>query len=472
VIASAKILVFDSSPASPLADALCELLEQSFDVSLEIRRIPGGDLPPTELLSRLTRTRADVAIIMLEGDRPAKLLEALETRDATAAARMPALVTVQAHNDPRETAALLQAGIADYILPPLDTGHVVPRLLRLLPAEPRARPQPEPGSSYDRLIGHSAAFVAEVEKLPVIAQCDTGVLIEGETGTGKELFARAIHELSPRRAKPFVPVNCGAIPVELAESELFGHERGAFTGAYAAQAGMIAIADGGTLFLDEVCSLPLLTQAKLLRFLQEKEYRPIGSGTTRRANVRVIAAANNGLERAVQQGQFRQDLYYRLNIIHVPLPPLRQRREDIPLLAAHFLRTHADRLGRPVLRFTPAAGEKLLRHDWPGNVRELEHVIERALVFSGGSVMDENLILTSSHADDDPGADSFKEAKAKTVADFERSYIEGLLAVHHGNISHAARHAGKNRRAFWELIRKYGVETDRFRAPAAPGVSV
>jgi DNA-binding NtrC family response regulator len=267
-------------------------------------------------------------------------------------------------------------------------------------------------------------------------------------------------------------VNCGAIPVELAENELFGHERGAFTGAHASHHGLIAQADGGTLFLDEIASLPLLTQVKLLRFLQEHEYRPIGCAMSRHANVRVIAAANTNLEEAVHKGQFRKDLFYRLSIIRVALPPLRQRRDDIPLLAEYFLRKHGERLGRPGARLDATAAEKLIRHDWPGNVRELEHGIERALVFSTGPIVGEDLIHLSANADASPPVDSFKEAKAKTVAHFERCYIEGLLAAHQGNISHAARRAGKNRRAFWELIRKYGVEPQRFRPLSAAEVEV
>jgi DNA-binding NtrC family response regulator len=249
----------------------------------------------------------------------------------------------------------------------------------------------------------------------------------------------------------------------LAESELFGHERGAFTGACAAHQGLIAQADGGTLFLDEVASLPLLTQVKLLRFLQEKEYRPIGAKTARRADVRIIAAANTRLEGAVHKGQFRQDLFYRLNIIRVALPPLRMRRDDIPQLAEFFLRKYAAHMGSGATQLDPAACEKLLRHDWPGNVRELEHVIERAVVFSDQPVVPTEDIVLSDEPADKSAAESFKEAKAKTVADFERAYIEGLLAIHRGNISHAARRAGKNRRAFWELIRKYRVDAERFR---------
>jgi transcriptional regulator with GAF, ATPase, and Fis domain len=314
----------------------------------------------------------------------------------------------------------------------------------------------------EQLVGRSPGFTAEVKKIPVIANCETGVLVQGETGTGKELYVRAIHDLSPRAAKSFVPVNCGAIPTELAESELFGHERGAFTGAVAAQKGLIAQADGGTLFLDEVTSLPLLTQVKLLRFLQEREYRPLGATATRKADVRVIAATNEPLEQAIFGGKFRQDLFYRLNVIRVLLPPLRDRREDIPLLAEHFLTRCARRFGRAVVALAEDAKDKLINYDWPGNVRELEHVIERTVVFCAGT-----LARACDVALPDVAAvtaeEKFQSAKARTVAAFERSYIEGLLASHGGNISGAARRAGKNRRAFWELIRKHNIEVERFR---------
>jgi two-component system response regulator GlrR len=315
-------------------------------------------------------------------------------------------------------------------------------------------------STPKQLIGISVAFLNEVNKIPLIAKYNSSVLITGETGTGKELYAQRIHLMSDRAKSTFVPVNCGAIPVDLAENELFGHSRGAFTGAVGASPGLIQEADGGTLFLDEIDSLPTLVQVKLLRFLQEKTYRPLGSTKENRADVRVVAATGTNPEELVRAARLRQDLYYRLNVISVVLPPLRERREDIPLLANYFLKKHLAYSNREGVEFSPGALKKLMIHDWPGNVRELEHVVERAVVLSEGNVIDiDQISLPRIDAEDDE--ESFKEAKERVVTQFEKSYIQKLLMAHHGNISQAAQAAQKHRRAFWQLMRKHGIEAMR-----------
>ncbi len=316
-----------------------------------------------------------------------------------------------------------------------------------------------------RLVGTSPAFVAQTEKIPLFAHSDAGVLISGETGTGKELVARAIHYCSPRAGKPFVPVNCGAIPVELVENELFGHERSAYTGANEARKGLVEEADGGSLFLDEVDCLPLLAQVKLLRFLQEKEVRRLGSNRLRTSNVRVIAATNADVAAAVADGQLRRDLYYRLNVLPLALPPLRERSEDIPLLTKHFLERYAAQTGQPVKELSDEAMQSLLAYDWPGNVRELEHVVQRAVVLSEES---QHIGLAETQLpgfEDTCKLPSFREAKARVVERFEKRFLESALAAHGGNISRAARAAQKNRRAFFELIRKHGIDVERFRTP-------
>jgi two-component system response regulator GlrR len=313
------------------------------------------------------------------------------------------------------------------------------------------------------LVGESPSFLAVLERIPLVSRCDASVLISGETGTGKEMIARAIHHLSPRSRKPFLAVNCGAIPTDLVENELFGHERSAYTGASSQQDGVVQEAEGGTLLLDEVDSLPLLAQVKLLRFLQEKEYRPLGSSRTRKADVRVLAAANGDLETAVRQGRMRQDLYYRLNVLPFHLPPLRERREDIPRLAHHFLACYSAGRERPSPGFSTHALQALLDYDWPGNVRELEHVIERAVVLSqdGDLIHEVSILLPRAAAA--PAQESFQKAKARAVARFEAAYIRNLLSAYQGNISHAAKAADKDRRAFWELIRKHGIDARSFR---------
>lgn len=314
-------------------------------------------------------------------------------------------------------------------------------------------------------VGNNPLFIAELKKIPLVANCNAGILILGETGTGKEIFARAIHDLSARSDKPFVPINCGAIPVNLIENELFGHQRGAFTGASQFQPGVIHEADGGTLFLDEVGSLPLLAQVKILRFLQDKEYRPLGSTKSCRADIRIIAAANSPLENAVKARVFREDLYYRLNIMAFSLPPLRSRRDDIPTFAWHFLAKYSSDYGKPITEILPDAFHKLLHHEWPGNVRELEHTIERAVLFSQqGAIRGSDLGLPAEQTPQPPP--SFQEAKARVVAQFEKDYIEGLLVAYNGNVSRAAKAAQKNRRAFWELIRKHRIDLRPFRSTA------
>ncbi|HKG14998.1 MAG TPA: sigma-54 dependent transcriptional regulator, partial [Pyrinomonadaceae bacterium] len=260
--------------------------------------------------------------------------------------------------------------------------------------------------------------------------------------------------------------NCGAIPAELVENELFGHERGAFTGAKSTQVGLIQEADGGTLFLDEVDCLPLLSQVKLLRFLQEKEYRPLGSTKTCRADVRVIAAMNADPEGAIRAGNLRRDLYYRLNVIPLALPPLRERRGDIPLLARHFLAKYAAEFDKQLADFSPEALQLLVSHDWPGNVRELEHVVVRSIVLTSGDVIGGEDVALSPRAAA-ASDESFRGAKNRVVAEFEKSYVERALLLSHGNISKAARAAQKSRRAFWELIRKHHIDVNGLKPHAS-----
>ena len=313
-----------------------------------------------------------------------------------------------------------------------------------------------------KLIGKSPVFTAEINKIPILAKFDVSVLISGETGTGKEMVARAIHYLSERADKPFVPVNCGAIPAELLENELFGHDRGAFTGASDCRSGVIQEAEKGTLFLDEVDSLPLLAQVKLLRFLQDKEYRPLGSTKAMKGDVRIIAASNAHLETAVAAGTLRRDLYYRLNVVPMLLPALRHRANDIILLARHFLAEKAARLNSPAVDFSPEAERKLMLYSWPGNVRELEHVIERVVVLGTEKTIQEDHIILSGQINQ-PDQLSFHEMKANVISEFETNYIQSLLIAYKGNITKAAQAAQKERRTFWQLIRKHKIDVHKFK---------
>lgn len=310
-----------------------------------------------------------------------------------------------------------------------------------------------------RFIGKAPAFMAAIGKIPRIAGCDATVLLIGDTGTGKEMCARTIHYLSPRAKKPFIPVNCGSIPSELFENEMFGHESGAFTDARHPQRGLIAEADGGTLFLDEVDSLPLSAQVKILRFLQDKEYRPLGAHHYRRADTRLVAASNQNLKQRVRDHLFREDLYYRLNVVSLQLPNLRDRQEDILPLALHFLTTFAHEYHSQVTHISPAATKRLIAYNWPGNVRELENVIRRAVITADGAAINHNDIQFSTDLPIQifPETEPFKAAKARAVSAFERSYLSDLISACNGNVSKAARHAQKNRRAFFALLKKYNM---------------
>jgi two-component system, NtrC family, response regulator GlrR len=376
----------------------------------------------------------------------------------------PQILAVLEGNNSEEAIELLMMGVEDFIAPPLKATDVLPRIWRI--RERKTHDQMllhalKTKIGLTQLVGRSPAFQMEMDKIPLVAKCDASVLISGETGTGKELFARAIHYLSNRTGKPFVPVSCGAIPVELVENELFGHMRGAFTGAATSQTGLVGEAEGGTLFLDDIDCLPLMSQMKVLRLLQEKEYKQLGSTRYYHADVRVIAAANVDLEKTMKEAKFRQDLFYRLNIIPLALPPLRERPEDIPLLARHFLGKYAFEFKKENKDLGAEAMQKLLLYDWPGNVRELENVMERAVVFSRHPILQEaDIQLPPSGL---PALEPFKKAKIRAMEQFEKRYIQGLLLANRGNITHAARAADKNRRAFWELIRKYKIDVRTYK---------
>ncbi len=302
-----------------------------------------------------------------------------------------------------------------------------------------------------------------------VAPTPTTVLIRGESGTGKEVIARFIHDHSPQRQKPLIVVNCTALSPQLIESELFGHRRGSFTGAVEDKVGLLEQAHQGTVFLDEIGDMPLEMQAKLLRFLQSGEIRPIGETRTRRVKVRIIAATNRNLERAIEQGYFRNDLFYRLNAFTLQLPPLRQRKEDIPLLATHFLKIARARINKPVSRISPAAMQALQQYHWPGNLRELKNVIERAVVLTSGDEITTNHLPLdwelSLHPDPlrpTPNSNLLHQ-KARLVQRFEYEMVARLLSEHQGNVTHAARAAGIPRRTFQRLMKKHGIKANHYR---------
>ena len=314
------------------------------------------------------------------------------------------------------------------------------------------------------LVGQSPSFLAVINKAASLARADATVLISGETGSGKELVARAIHYQGGRQSKPFIPVNCGALPDHLFENELFGHNKGAFTDASSAERGLIAEAEGGTLFLDEVDALSPSAQVKLLRFLQNGEYRPLGSPRSMLADVRVIAATNCDLNEKVRLKQFRVDLFYRLNVLSVSLPPLRERGGDVLCLAEHFLDLYGNQPGCERPRLSEAARQKLLDYRWPGNVRELQAVIHRAALLNAtGTVHAADLELADGHSKELLRHESLRRAKSFIVGEFERKYVADLLAQHQGNITQAAKAAGKDRRTLQRLVRKYSLDRASFK---------
>ena len=465
-IGSARVLVVNLSPSGQVGTTLGEILTPYFSLKLVDFSSAGDEVAPSNGdLSRLI-LRSNPAIVFL--DQTANITkqtrEFLELMQKDFPA-IPVIVLVEA-GEPNEMLVWLKLGAADFLTVPLRAIDVVPRVWRLLERTDLRVLRQGSGvakQGVSELVGEDEKFLHEIKKIPAIAKCEASVLISGETGTGKELCARAVHYLSPRSRQAFIAVNCGAIPTDLVENELFGHEPGAFTGAKGSRSGLIQEADGGTLFLDEIDCLPLLAQVKLLRFLQEKEFRSLGSTKVCRANVRIIAATNADCEEAVKSGRLRRDLYYRLDVIRLALPSLRERGEDVLLLARHFLVKHAAQLDKQIAGFSPTAIRKLYFYEWPGNVRELEHIIMRAVVLSDHKVIEAEDI-TLLEQDDAALSESFQEAKDRIVSEFERTYIRSLLMSCHGNISEAARMARKNRRAFWELIRKHHISAKSLRS--------
>jgi two-component system, NtrC family, response regulator GlrR len=357
---------------------------------------------------------------------------------------------------------VLEMGASDFLVPPLRRSELLPRLMRQARVTRRGDAlvqKLKEDIGLKQMIGEDPAFLERVRCVPRFARCDATVLISGESGTGKELFARAIHYLSSRADRPFVPVNCGALPENLVDSEIFGHKRGAFTGAVSNQAGLIREAEGGTLFLDEIDCLTPQAQVKLLRFLQDGEYRSVGSQQTLHANVRVVAATNADFTRILGEGKFRGDLFYRLNVLSLRLPPLRERRGDIILLSRDFLEKQAAVTdGRPK-KLSLAALNRLLSHAWPGNVRELQNALMRAIALSDRDTIESSdLDLPDESLSEQEH--SFRMMKSRAIQRFEHDFLATALRAHDGNITRAAVAVKKNRRAFWELLRKHGMLAD------------
>jgi DNA-binding NtrC family response regulator len=361
--------------------------------------------------------------------------------------------------------ALVTESVDDFMLAPIRGDELLIRIRRILGAE-----QNSVDSVATRLlnevtvaglVGRDPAFLKTVARIPLGARTDNPVLIAGETGTGKELVARAIHSFSPRRDQAFIPVDCASIPDHLFENEMFGHVRGAFTDARADQQGLAGMARGGTLFLDEIDSLSIGAQSKLLRFLQERTYRPLGSDRFQRADVKLLTATNKDLDGMAKSGRFRSDLLFRIDVVRMDLAPLRSRPADIALLAQHFVRKACAENGFARKTLTTGALRKLEEYRWPGNIRELHNVIQRAVLFSE----DGWISLSEFHGapgdePSPPSERSFREARAKALESFERRYVRDLMRECNGNVSKAARLAQKERRSFGRLVKRYRIRED------------
>ena len=386
------------------------------------------------------------------------------------------VIMITAHGTVDTAVEALKLGAFDYVTKPFDQAE----LRRVVSKAAKTRELSQQHVSGDpsqrgryRIIGQSEPMRAVYDVIEKVADTPSTVLITGESGTGKELIARALHENSARKEKPFVSVNCAAIPPDLLESELFGYERGAFTGAVTSKPGRFELAHGGTLFLDEIAEIPVSMQVKLLRALQEQQFERVGGIKTITVNVRLIAATNRDLKARIADGGFREDLYYRLNVVHVHLPPLRDRPSDIPLLIDHFIQKFNAKLGRAVLSFEPDALEQLIHYDWPGNIRELENVVERCMIFAEDGDVGAAHLPTEVHESDAPGAaglvagieakpgeTGLKEAVREATLKLERAFIARALEQTGGNVTHTARLLKISRKSLQNKMKELGLRDE------------
>jgi two-component system response regulator AtoC len=427
--------------ASDGSQALNLLTTERFDLVVSDIRMPGLD--GLSLLRRIRDTGIDVEVVLMT-----------------------------AYGTIAEAVRAMKYGAADFLTKPFDTDDAVAAMEQAL-LRRRARLSAGEATGTPRLLGESPAMKRVFDLIARAAESDATVLITGESGTGKELVASAIHGMSPRAAKRFVPVNCGALPESLIESELFGHVKGAFTGAVASKRGLFEEAAGGTLFLDEVGELPLGVQVKLTRALQQRAIRKVGGNDEQSVDVRVIAATNIDLERAVEDARFREDLFYRLNVLAISLPPLRERREDIPLLADVLLARLSAAGGRP-RRISNEALACIASYDWPGNVRQLENALARAAAVATGEelgvdslpseVRGASTTTPTTRPSGPPVSLPYREAIAAERERTTRDYLVNLLREVHGNVTQAAERAGIERESFHRLMKRHGVHAEDFRS--------
>jgi two-component system response regulator GlrR len=377
---------------------------------------------------------------------------------------MPVII-ITAHGSIESVVDAMKRGAYSYITKPFNPPDLLLQIekalenRRLTSEIKRLKSLLKERYEFANIVAKSEKMQGVLEVVSRIAQTDSTVYIHGESGTGKELIAKAIHVTSDRRDKPFVAINCAALPENLLESELFGHEKGAFTGAIRSKRGLFTQGHEGTIFLDEIGDMALSTQAKLLRVLQERQFYPVGSERSVEVDIRVIVATQKDLADQVKQGLFREDLFYRIHVVPIHLPPLRERKEDIPSLVDYFLRVFSQQMNKEVKRLSPKAMQKLMLHEWPGNVRELENTIEYAMAMTQQDIISEDLIFEAKIPISRESIKPLREARDE----FEKEYLIRLLELCEGNVTNASKVAGKHRVDFYDLLKKHGLKTEDFR---------
>ncbi|MGR7233316.1 two-component system response regulator GlrR [Klebsiella aerogenes] len=404
-----------------------------------------------EALRVLTRERVDLVVSDLRMDEMDGLQLFAEIQKAQPG--MPVII-LTAHGSIPDAVAATQQGVFSFLTKPVDKDA-------LYKAIDDALEQSSPATDErwrQAIVTRSPQMLRLLEQAGMVAQSDVSVLIIGQSGTGKEIVAQAIHNASPRHEKPFIAINCGALPEQLLESELFGHARGAFTGAVSNREGLFQAAEGGTLFLDEIGDMPVALQVKLLRVLQERKVRPLGSNRDIDIDVRIVSATHRDLPKAMARGEFREDLFYRLNVVNLKIPPLSERAEDIPLLANHLLRQSADRHKPFVRAFSTDAMKRLMAAKWPGNVRQLVNVIEQCVALTSSPVISDALVEQALEREN-TALPTFVEARNQ----FELNYLRKLLQITKGNVTHAARMAGRNRTEFYKLLSRHELDANDFK---------
>lgn len=467
------------------------IVDDEQDMLTGLGRLLGYELPhvavetasrPQDAVAMVDQNAYDVVLLdirMPEMDGM-ELLKILRQKDPWLT-----VVMMTAYGSIETAVEAIKTGAYDFVTKPFDKDVLIQTLHKaiernsLIRENLDLRRRAQGQLLLDQFVGQSEAMRRLCEQIQTVARTDYAVLIRGESGTGKELVARAIHSLSPRRDQVLVAVNCPAIPEHLLESELFGYKKGAFTGADRNHRGIFEEAHGGTLFLDEIGDIPVGVQTKLLRALQEGEIKPLGDAIAKKVDVRILSSTNQNLEEKIRHRSFREDLFYRLNVVTLRTPSLRERREDIPLLAAHFVGIACRELNVPMKRFSQAALEALMECDWPGNIRQLQNVVRQAVVFSSEDVIRcEDLTRVEAglgvvgmprrRGTTDPSGPvaSYKDAKDKVLQDFTFRYVKDLLEKTGGNVSRAAELSGLTRAALQKIMRRCGIHSEEFRSEA------